>query len=116
MTVMDDYIARHEGAKAGLMRELADLVRALVPDAGEKISYGMPTFTLNGYLVAFGAFAKHIGLYPGSEGVAVVADELDRLGLKHAKGTVQFPLDHPLPRDLVTRIVEFRVTQQRAKR
>lgn len=114
--VIDDYLAGYSGRHRELMTELAALVRELVPEAGEKISWQMPTFTLNGNLVHFAAGKNHLGFYPGPNGVAFVADELDALGLKHSKGAIQFKLDEPLPWDLVRRIVEFRVDQQRAKK
>lgn len=73
----------------------------------------MPTYRLNGNLVHFAAGKQHVGLYPGADGVAFVADELDELELSHSKGTIRFPLNRPLPADLVTRIVDYRVAQQR---
>lgn len=112
MTLIDDYVAGFEGRHRELMTELAGLIRELVPEAGEKLAWSMPTFTLNGNLVHFAAGKNHIGLYPGSEGVAFVRAELDELGLKYSKGAIQLPLDKPLNRDLVTRIVRFRVGQQ----
>lgn len=109
---IDDYIAQHSGRQAELMTELRDLVRALVPDAGEKISYRMPTFTLNGNLVHFAAFTHHVGFFPGAEGVVFAEPYLGTL--EYSKGGIRFPLDRPLPVDLVTHVVLRRAEQQRA--
>jgi uncharacterized protein YdhG (YjbR/CyaY superfamily) len=73
--------------------------------------YGIPTFTLNENLVHFAAFEHHIGFYPTPSGIAAFREEL--VLYKHAKGSVQFPLDRPIPYDLVRRIVEFRVKEVR---
>lgn len=115
MSTIDDYIDAQGPQQQEKLRELRALVHALVPDVGEKIAYGIPTFTLNGNLVHIGAAAKHVGLYPGADGVAAFESELDEHGYSHSKGTVQFPLSEPLPTDLVTRIVTFRVEQQRSR-
>ena len=73
----------------------------------------MPTFRLNGNLVHFAAYQKHIGFYPAPSGIEAVKDELS--GYKGAKGSVQFPLEQPLPLDLVSRIVRFRVAENLSK-
>lgn len=115
MTTVDEYISAQERVQQERLQELRALITGLVPDAGEKIAYGIPTFTLNGNMVHIGAAATHVGLYPGADGVAAFADELDARGLRYSKGTIQFPLTDPLPIDLITRIVTFREAQQRAK-
>ena len=85
-----------------------------VPGASEKISYGIPTFHLHGNLVHFAAFANHVGLYPGASGIAAFAAELQ--GYRTSKGTVQLPLDAPLPLDLIARIVRHRVEENLKRR
>lgn len=111
---IDSYIDGFDGRHRELLVELRDLVRSLVPDAGEKISYGMPTFTLGGrILVHFGAQPRHIGFYPTPEGVLFAEPFLG--GLKHSKGAIQFPLDADLPVDLVRRVVGHRVEQVRGE-
>lgn len=115
MSVIDDYLADFDGPHRALMDELRALIESLAPEASEAITWSMPTYKLNGNLVHFAAGKNHVGLYPGADGVALVAEELDELGLKHSKGAIQLPLDQPLNRDLVTRIVTFRVGQQEAK-
>ena len=88
-------------------------IHEAAPEAQEKISYQMPTFYLNGNLVHFAAFTHHIGFYPAPQGIEEFEEELSHY--KGGKGSVQFPLDQPLPLDLVARIVRFRVSQNTAK-
>jgi uncharacterized protein YdhG (YjbR/CyaY superfamily) len=84
-------------------------IKAAAPDATEKISYQMPTFALKGNLVHFAAYKNHIGFYPAPRGIEAFKDELSKY--KGAKGSVQFPIGEPLPLDLITRIVKFRVAE-----
>ena len=84
-------------------------VKKAAPQAKEKISYGIPAFTLNGMLVWFAAFKNHIGFYPRTSAIAAFKKELS--GYKGAKGSVQFPFDKPLPLTLIGRIVKFRVKE-----
>src|SRR5476649_2142452 len=83
------------------------------PNAEEAISYAIPTFKLNGNLVHFAAFKNHIGFYPTPMGVEEFRAELS--AYKEGKGSVQFPLDKPMPLDLITRMVQFRVAKNLAK-
>lgn len=115
MSVIDDYLAEHDGEHLRLMNELRALITSHAPEATEALSWGMPTFKLNGNLVHFAAGKNHVGLYPGADGVAFVADAVDELGLKRSKGTIQLPLDRPLPVALVSRLLDMRVEKQRAK-
>ena len=110
---VDAYLDSFGDPQRSRMVELRALIAELVPEASEKISYGLPTFTLRGNLVHFGGFARHIGFYPGPDGVAHVEDRLGEF--PHAKGSIRFPLDRPLPVDLIRDIVTFRAAQQRAK-
>jgi uncharacterized protein YdhG (YjbR/CyaY superfamily) len=84
-------------------------IRGAAPDAEETIKYQLPTFTLKGNLVHFGAFKKHIGFYPTPTGIKEFEDEL--AVYRGAKGSVQFPLDKPIPFALISRIVKFRVKE-----
>jgi len=84
-------------------------IREAAPDAEETISYRMPTFTLKGNLVHFAAHKKHIGLYPTPSGIEKFENELS--GYRSSKGAVQFPLDKPIPFDLMSEIVKFRVKE-----
>lgn len=96
-----------------MLEKLRQTIRTAAPDATEKISYRIPTFYLNGNLVHFAAFKHHIGFYPTSSGVSAFQDELSKY--KTSKGAIQFPLDKPLPLELVKKIVGFRVTENLKK-
>lgn len=110
----EDYTARFPKETRQLLKRMRLAVRKAAPKTKEKISYGMPAFTLDGNLVYFAAYKRHIGFYPGSSAIAAFKKELS--GYKWAKGSVQFPLDQPLPLTLVSRIVEFRVKQSSGKK
>jgi uncharacterized protein YdhG (YjbR/CyaY superfamily)/8-oxo-dGTP pyrophosphatase MutT (NUDIX family) len=110
---IDDYIATFSQDVQAILEQIRGIIRAAAPDAQETISYGMPTFNLNGrYLVYFAAYKKHIGLYPAPLGVAEFQDALSRYG--SGKGTLKFPLDQPMPLDLIRSIVQFHI-QEHAK-
>ncbi len=112
---VDEYLSEFPRQTASMLLQLRETIKAAAPDAAEVISYAMPAYKLNGMLVCFAGYAKHIGFYPGAGGVAKFKDELSEY--KGAKGSVQFPLDRPLPLKLITRIVKFRIAEnlQRAK-
>ncbi|MBK7502366.1 MAG: DUF1801 domain-containing protein [Polaromonas sp.] len=109
---IDTYIAQFPDDVQARLQKLRTTILNLAPGATEAMSYQIPTFKLNGNLVHFAAFKKHIGFYPGAAGIAAFQDEL--AGYKSAKGSVQFPLDQALPLDLVKKIVKFRVIQNLA--
>jgi uncharacterized protein YdhG (YjbR/CyaY superfamily) len=109
---IDTYIATFPKDVQVTLNALRAAIRATAPDAEETISYQMPTFRLKGNLVHFAAHNNHIGFYPTPSGIAAFRDELS--AYKGAKGSVQFPLDQPLPLDLVQRIVRFRVEENLA--
>lgn len=110
---VDEYIAEFPPATRKVLEELRALIRATAPSATEKISYAIPTFHLNGNLVHFAAFERHVGFYPTPSGIEAFREELKPY--KTAKGSVQFPLDQPLPKDLIRRMVEFRVAENTGK-
>lgn len=114
MTVIDDYIEPFEGEARDKLIAMRDLIREVAPEASEKIAYAIPTWDLNGNMVHIAGFSAHVSLFPGAIGVEAFVDELG--GLKHSKGTIQFPLGEPLPLPLIRRIVEFRAAQQREKK
>ncbi len=101
------YIAQYPEELQKRLTELRNAIREAAPEAGEKISWGMPTFTLHGNLVHFAANKKHVGFYPGANGVAQFAHKLTDYGT--SKGAIQFPLEKPQPLELVKEIVRFRV-------
>jgi uncharacterized protein YdhG (YjbR/CyaY superfamily) len=114
VTTVDEYIHRFPPDVQAILSELRSTIRQSAPQAVEKISYGIPTFYLNGNLVHFAAFKHHIGFYPAPSAIARFKKELK--GYKSAKGSVQFPLDEPLPLELIATIVKFRVDENSRKK
>jgi uncharacterized protein YdhG (YjbR/CyaY superfamily) len=113
-TSIDAYIAAFPPETQQALQQVRGVIRGLAPDATETISYSIPTFDLNGrHLVHFAGYAKHIGFYPIPSGIEAFKEELS--SYKQGRGSVQFPLDEPLPLDLIRRIVEFRVSENRAR-
>jgi uncharacterized protein YdhG (YjbR/CyaY superfamily) len=110
---IDEYIAEFPPETRKVLEEMRALIKASAPGATEKISYAIPTFHLNGNLVHFAGYEKHIGFYPGAGGIEAFKEDLK--SYKSAKGSVQFPLGQPLPTDLIRRIVEFRVEENTGK-
>jgi uncharacterized protein YdhG (YjbR/CyaY superfamily) len=110
---IDDYIAGFPVEVQEIIEQIRLTIRQAAPEAEETISYQIPTFVLEGNLVHFGAFKKHIGFYPTSSGIANFRKEL--AAYAGAKGSVQFPLDQPMPLELISKIVKFRVKENLAK-
>jgi len=106
---IDEYIATFPEEIQKILEELRATIRASASDAEEKISYQMPTFALKGNLVHFAAHKKHIGFYPSPSGIQAFKHELSIY--EGAKGSVRFPIDKPLPLELISKIVKFRVTE-----
>jgi uncharacterized protein YdhG (YjbR/CyaY superfamily) len=107
---IDDYIAGLPKQVQEIMQKIRATIRKAAPDAAETISYKMPTFNLNGhYLVYFAAYKKHIGMYPVPSGDAEFRREI--AAYQTGKGTLQFPLDQPIPYKLITKIVKFRIKE-----
>ncbi len=112
-TTIDEYIAAFPADVQDVLQKVRETIKTAAPQATEAISYGMPTFKLEGNLVHFGAFKEHLGFYPIPSGLEHFKDELAQY--KGGKGSVQFPFDQPMPYALITKIVEFRVTENLAK-
>lgn len=110
---IDDFISGFPPDTQSLLQQVRETIKAVAPEAIETISYGIPTFQLHGNLVHFAGYAQHIGFYPGSSGIREFAKELT--AYKTSKGTVQFPLEKPIPFDLIRRITEFRLDENRKK-
>lgn len=110
---IDEYIAGYPKDVQKILEKIRTTIRKAAPDAERKISYQIPTFTLNGILVSFAAYKKHIGLYPAPRGNEKFKKELS--AYEGGKGTVRFPLDKPIPFDLISRIVKFRVKENQAR-
>jgi uncharacterized protein YdhG (YjbR/CyaY superfamily) len=110
---MDEYIDTFPEEVQKILEELRAVIKAAAPDAEEKISYQMPTFALKGNLVHFAAWKNHIGFYPTPSGTGAFQDELSIY--EGAKGSIKFPIDKPMPLELISRIVKFRVTENLKK-
>ncbi len=110
---VDEYIASFPENIQRTLRELRSAIKEAAPDAEETISYGMPAFRLNGVLVYFAAHKHHIGFYPTASGIRAFNDKLAMY--THSKGAVQFPIDGPIPFDIVKEIVRFRVKENLTK-
>jgi uncharacterized protein YdhG (YjbR/CyaY superfamily) len=110
---IDSYISQFPGDTQAILEKVRATIRRASPDANETISYQMPAFKQHGILVYFAAWKKHIGLYPPFSGNKA----LEKAVAKYAgpKGNLQFPLDEPIPYDLIERVVRLRVKQDRAK-
>lgn len=106
---IDGYIAAFPPEVQGLLEQIRTTIRSAAPEAAETINYEIPTFKLHGNLVHFAGFKKHIGFYPAPSGIEAFKTALS--GYKGAKGSIQFPLNQPLPLDLVSEIVKFRVKE-----
>jgi uncharacterized protein YdhG (YjbR/CyaY superfamily) len=111
---IDDYVERFPKAVQQRLKKMRRTIQHAAPTAQEKISYGMPTFALDGNLVHFAAHTSHIGFYPTPSAITAFKKELS--AFRQAKGSVQFPFDEPLPLTLVSRMVKFRVRQTLRKR
>jgi uncharacterized protein YdhG (YjbR/CyaY superfamily) len=110
---IDAYIAGFPEEVQSILEQIRATIQAAAPGATEAISYAIPTFKLKGNLVHFAAFKNHIGFYPAPTGAEAFKTELSVY--KTGKGSVQFPFDQPMPLDLITKIVAFRVQQMQEK-
>ena len=110
---IDEYIGTFPKDIRSKLESIRKAVKEEAPDAKEVISYGMPAFKLNRVLVYFAAQQKHIGFYPTASGISAFEEELSQF--KHSKGAVQFPIDEPVPLELVRKVVRFRVKEDMAK-
>jgi len=110
---IDEYIAGFPPDVQEILQKIRATIKKAAPNAEETIKYQMPTFTLHGNLVYFAAFKTHIGFYPIPTGIEKFKKEL--APYKQGKGSVQFPLDQPIPYGLISKIVKFRVKENAAK-
>lgn len=106
---IDEYILQFSPEVQEILKTLRKVIKEAAPDAEEKISWGMPTFALHGNLVYFAAHKNHIGFYPTPSGIDAFKEELSEY--KGAKGSVQFPIKKPIPYELISKIVRFRVAE-----
>jgi uncharacterized protein YdhG (YjbR/CyaY superfamily) len=106
---IDEYISGFPPDVQEKLTRIRSIIHDAAPQAEETIKYQIPTFVLNGNLVHFAAFKSHIGLYPTPSGIEKFKDEL--IDVEISKGTIRFPLDRPIPYDLISEIVSFRVQE-----
>ena len=110
---IDAYIAMFPEHTQVLLEQIRTTIKLAAPEATEAIKYAIPTFILNGNLIHFAGYKNHIGLYPAPSGINEFEEEV--LIYKTGKGTLQFPIDQPMPLDLITRIVKYRMEENLAK-
>jgi len=111
---MDSYIAACPVEIQKTLQKLRKTIQISAPEATEKMSYGMPTFYLNGNLVHFAAYKNHIGFYPAPSGIEAFKKDLAKY--KTSKGAIQFPIEEKLPFDMIEKIVKFRMIENKEKR
>jgi uncharacterized protein YdhG (YjbR/CyaY superfamily) len=110
---IDEYIAAFPPEVQAILQKVRMTIREAAPQAAETINYQIPTFTLKGNLVHFAAFKKHLGFYPTPSGIEAFQEQLS--GYAGAKGSLKFPLDRPIPYDLIAEITRFRVQENLAR-
>jgi uncharacterized protein YdhG (YjbR/CyaY superfamily) len=110
---IDEYIGSYPANIQKLLKQIRSTIKKAAPGSEEAIKYGIPTFILNGNLVHFAGYKNHIGFYPAPVGIEAFKEEAAKY--EAGKGTLQFSLDQPLPLDLISRIVKFRVKQNLEK-
>ena len=110
---VDEYLNQFTGGALRALKQMRATIKKAAPQAEEVISYNMPAFKLNGVLVFYAAYKEHIGFYPTPSGIAAFKKELS--AYEGAKGSVQFPLNEPLPLELITKIVRYRVKENLGK-
>jgi uncharacterized protein YdhG (YjbR/CyaY superfamily) len=108
---IDEYIATFPDEIRILLEQIRTTINSAAPEAEETINYGMPTFKFHGNLMHFAAYKKHIGFYPAPSGLTAFKDEISKY--KNSKGAVQFPLDKDIPLELISKIVKFRMDENR---
>jgi uncharacterized protein YdhG (YjbR/CyaY superfamily) len=111
---VDEYIASFPVDVSKRLRQIRKTIKEVATNAGETMSYQIPTFTLNGYLVHFAAWKNHIAMYPAPSGSEAFNKKLSRYLAK--KSTIQFPLDKPLPLTLIRKIAQYRVKEKSARK
>jgi uncharacterized protein YdhG (YjbR/CyaY superfamily) len=114
VNTMNEYLAAFSPAVRKMLQQLRKTIKTAAPQAEEIISYQMPAYKYHGMLVYFAGYKNHIGFYPVSSAIAAFKKELNKY--KPSKGTVQFPIDKPLPLSLISKMVRFRVKENEAKK
>jgi uncharacterized protein YdhG (YjbR/CyaY superfamily) len=111
---VEEYLATQPEETRELLEDLRAIIKNAAPHATETISYNMPAYDLNGILVYFAAYKGHIGLYPTASGIKAFQQEIAKY--ESSKGAIRLPLDRPLPKTLITRIVKFRLKENLEKK
>lgn len=111
---IDQYIALQPEKVIFILEEIREIIRNVIPEAEETISYQIPTFKYHGNLVHFAAYKNHIGFYPGALAIETFKDAI--INYSTSKGTIQFPIDEPIPFELISEITAFRVKQNLEKK
>jgi uncharacterized protein YdhG (YjbR/CyaY superfamily) len=114
MKTIDEYIKNFEPKIQKTLNEIRDFIKKEVPEATEKISYGMPTFYLNGNLIHFAAFADHYSFFPSPSGIDA-SFEKELVPYRAGKGTLRFPIDKPIPWDIIQKVLQFRIKENLKK-
>lgn len=112
-TDINEYISAFPDEVKAVLEQIRETIQQAAPGAKEAIRYGMPTFVLNGNLVHFAAYKNHIGFYPAPSGIDEFIEEL--AVYRTGKGTIQFPVNQPIPFNLIKKVVEFRVKENLGK-
>ncbi|HWZ15188.1 MAG TPA: DUF1801 domain-containing protein [Mucilaginibacter sp.] len=110
---VEEYFSAFPASTQRILEEVRKTVKRAAPEAKEVISYNMPAFKLNGVLVYYAAHNEHIGFYPTASPIVAFKENLS--AYKFSKGAIQFPIDKPMPVDLITRMVQFRVREDMEK-
>lgn len=110
MSIVDDYLANLSNPQKQILNQVRKIVDQVVPDAQEVITYGMPGYKYKGkYLIAFAVFKNHMSIFPGAEPVEVLKSKLTKY--KTSKGTVQFTVDNPLTDEIITELLNIRLSR-----
>ncbi|MBC1483043.1 iron chaperone [Listeria sp. FSL L7-1509] len=112
-STIDEYIEGMPPETQATLQRIRETIQAVAPEATEKISYQMPTFYFEGNLVHFAVAKNHFGFYPAPSGIVAFESEISEY--KHSKGAVQFPINQPVPYDLITKMVTFRLAENKQK-
>ena len=110
---VDEYFSMFPASTKKILQEVRRTIKRAAPGAEEVISYNIPAFKYHGMLVSYAGYKKHIGFYPGAAGIKAFQKEIAQY--KNSKGAVQFPVDQPVPVDLITKVVKFRIQQNLEK-
>ncbi len=114
---INEYIKATQKDYVSKVKEMRTLSKKLIPKGVESIKYGMPTIELNGKnFIHFASMKGHLGFYPAPSGINAVEEELKKKGISYSKGCIRFPYDKPLPVPLITKIIKFRLKEEKGSK